>query len=247
MKPRLPRAFFFAALALLPAHSAFSQGVTTSNLNPLQVAIKHWYGANLAAQFPVGAYPRGITFDGGNIWVSLQTSNAVLRIRPSDGAQIASYTVGVAPIALESDGASIWVANYSSNTVSRIIAATGVVKTYKAMGSGPAGLVFDGTYIWIADSLTNNVARLRASDGACVSPCIFTAGVGTNPANMAFDGSNVWISNTGSTSVYPPPRQRWCLCLTLQLLHHCSSGRPRFRWHLHLGFNLEQPAQVEDY
>src|SRR6516165_8479268 len=44
-------------------------GVTSSTQNPLQVALLHWYDANLTTTFRVGSSPRGVTFDGVNIWV----------------------------------------------------------------------------------------------------------------------------------------------------------------------------------
>ena len=46
-----------------PAPRLFS-GVTSSNNNPLQIAILHWYNANLTTSFSVGSGPGFVAFDG---------------------------------------------------------------------------------------------------------------------------------------------------------------------------------------
>ena len=48
-------------------------GVVSSSLNPLQVALLHWYGANQTTSFAAGSGPFGVAFDGENIWVSSST------------------------------------------------------------------------------------------------------------------------------------------------------------------------------
>jgi len=47
-----------------------SIGVTTSNSNPLQIALLHWYDANVTTAFNVSKAPLGVAFDGANIWVT---------------------------------------------------------------------------------------------------------------------------------------------------------------------------------
>src|SRR5579863_54331 len=53
-----------------PVRAAQPQiGVTNSSQNPLQIAILHWYNANLTTQFTTGTEPSGVAFDGASIWV----------------------------------------------------------------------------------------------------------------------------------------------------------------------------------
>jgi len=47
-------------------------GVTSSTQNPLQIALLHWYNANLTTTFTVGGYANAVAFDGANIWVTSQ-------------------------------------------------------------------------------------------------------------------------------------------------------------------------------
>ena len=52
------------------AQTSPSSGVTKSTKNPLQIAILHWYDANLTTTFKVGTFPSGAVFDGANVWVA---------------------------------------------------------------------------------------------------------------------------------------------------------------------------------
>ena len=49
-------------------------GVTSPTQNPLQIAILHWYNANLTTQFTVGTAPYGVAFDGQSIWICNKAS-----------------------------------------------------------------------------------------------------------------------------------------------------------------------------
>jgi len=87
-----------AALALVLASvlplSHAQSGVASSNLNPLQIGLLHWYAANLTAQSPVGSHPRSMAFDGQNIWVANLSSNTVSKIRVNDASTIGTYPAG---------------------------------------------------------------------------------------------------------------------------------------------------------
>lgn len=96
-------------------------GVTTSNLNPLQIAVLHWFDANLTTGFPTGKKsvqsPEGIAFDGANIWVTNPADNTVTKLFASTGANLGTFTVGASPAGVAFDGANIWVTNASGKSV----------------------------------------------------------------------------------------------------------------------------------
>src|SRR5215472_8235047 len=56
-----------AGLAQEAPAGARLSGVTSSNNNPLQIAILHWYNANLTTSFSVGTTPQGVAFDGASM------------------------------------------------------------------------------------------------------------------------------------------------------------------------------------
>lgn len=72
MKRKMILAVVSAALLVVVPHLAHAEaGVVNSTQNPLQIAILHWYGANLTTSFPVASgnsIPRSVAFDGANIW-----------------------------------------------------------------------------------------------------------------------------------------------------------------------------------
>ena len=92
-------------------------GVTSSTRNPLQIALLHWYNANLTAAFGVGSDPVGVAFDGANIWVVNNLSDYVTKLRASDGKLLGTFTGTFAPVDVAFDGANIWVVNANSGGV----------------------------------------------------------------------------------------------------------------------------------
>src|SRR4029077_14947886 len=76
------------ALSLVSVFTWAQTGVTTSTNNPLQIALLHWYPANLVAHFSVGAGPVALVFDGGNVWVANENDNTVTKLRACDGLSL---------------------------------------------------------------------------------------------------------------------------------------------------------------
>src|SRR5712691_3081715 len=94
---------------------AYTQGVTSSTKNPLQIATLHWYNANQTTTFGVGTRPFGVAFDGANIWVANMGSHNVTKLRASDGKVLGTFRSGANPVGVAFDGANIWVTNFTSN------------------------------------------------------------------------------------------------------------------------------------
>src|SRR5580692_11987163 len=100
---RYKRAGLFLACMLLFAISAWPQsepGATPANApsqNPLKIALLKWYGANTTTNFAVGKQPRGVCFDGANIWVANYGDGTVTKLRTSDGALLGTFAVGTEP------------------------------------------------------------------------------------------------------------------------------------------------------
>ena len=68
----------------------------------------------------VGSNPRGVAFDGTNIWVTNSSSGTVSTLNPVWNTVTATVTVGTYPWGVAFDGTNIWVTNSVSNTVSKI-------------------------------------------------------------------------------------------------------------------------------
>src|SRR5262249_28873774 len=116
-------------------------------------------------------HANGIAFDGANLWGALSgfdvngaAVQSVIKVRPSDGAQLGAFAVGNGPEGVPFDGGNIWVANNGNNPVTKLGAADGVVLGTFRVGTSPVGLVFDGANIWVTNQVS--ITKLRASDGA---------------------------------------------------------------------------------
>jgi hypothetical protein len=142
------------------------------------------------ADFTAGSGPRGVAFDGANIWVTNQSSNNVTKLRASDGANLGTFSVGTGPIGIAFDGANMWVMNGTSGNLTKLRASDGA-----NLGTVPSvfgfDVIFDGANIWVASNNGGMVGKYRASDGANLG--FFAAG--SFPRGLAFDGANIWITN----------------------------------------------------
>jgi hypothetical protein len=186
---------FFLSLVSMSADA--QTGVTNSDKNAGQIAVLHWYQANLTTTIPIfnASNP---TFDGANIWVLSSDHGFVTKVRASDVTVLGTFSTGGAfPAGLAFDGANIWAPNSQSSNVTKLRASDGTNLGIFNVGTNPVGAAFDGANIWVTNRLDNTVTELRASDGALLG----TFSVGTNPYKIVFDGANIWVANSGSNNV----------------------------------------------
>ena len=114
-------------------------------LNPLKIALLHWYVVNTTAHFPVGSQPYGLAFDGANIWSANYGDGTVSKLRAADGAVLGTFTVGFQPLGIAFDGANMWVANRGDGSITKLRASDGtVLGTFTVHDAGPYGVAFDG-------------------------------------------------------------------------------------------------------
>ena len=158
-----------------------------------------WDGGNVGT-FAVGSLPFALCFDGTNIWVANDGSNAVTKLVAATGAVVGTYSVGATPTGICFDGTNIWVANDNSASVTKLLASTGaVVGTYAAAGL-PVGVCFDGNNIWVTNGAGgfNDITKLLASTGALVGN--YVEG-GESQYFLCFDGTNIWVANQTTNNV----------------------------------------------
>lgn len=143
----------------------------------------------LLGTFSAGPDPRGMAFDGVNVWVA-SFDGTVRKLRGSDGVLLGTSTVANGSTDLVYDGSSIWVSSFSSDTVTRLRASDGAVIGTFATGDGPGSLVFDGYHVWVSNLLSNTIVKLRAGDGAVMATQSFSPGADA----LAFDGVSIWAA-----------------------------------------------------
>ena len=127
-----------------------ASGVVTSSKNPLQIALLHWYNANLTTQFTVGTSPYGMAFDGANIWVANNSGGSVTEIRASDGSVLNNFAFSY-PSGVAFDGTHIWVSSNLGNSVYEVDPSNGnTVGTFGGFSQANM-LAFDGASVWVLD------------------------------------------------------------------------------------------------
>src|SRR5579863_10024921 len=157
-----------ASRAAEPAHGLGTPAPALdagARLNPLKIALLHWYLADTTTSVTVGSQPYGLCFDGANIWSANFNDDTVTKVQANDGQVLGTFKVGAQPYGVTFDGANVWASNELDNTVTKLRASDG-----KTLGTFPAGtypgwMTFDGRNIWVPDGRTATVSKLRASDG----------------------------------------------------------------------------------
>lgn len=143
--------------------------------------------------------PRGVIFDGANIWVMDDLPGSIDKLHKLDstGTIVLSADVDNVPRFPAFDGTNIWVPNFNSNTVSVVRATGGLAGTVLAMLSGnglnaPTTAAFDGERILVTNVSGNSASLWKASDLTSIGT--FSAGPGTFPFGACSDGLNFWIT-----------------------------------------------------
>src|SRR5207249_7395436 len=95
--------------------------------------------------FAVGDGPSGVAFDGASIWVANFFGQSVLKLRPSDGAVLATVAVPDGPADVLAAGPYVWVASNGADRVTKLRASDGMVVGSFRAGRHPSGLAFDGS------------------------------------------------------------------------------------------------------
>ncbi len=191
-----------ARIAAAVAALLFTIQLSAQNpANPIQVALKRWYPANVYAAISLTCSGiGGMAFDGAHMWVSCQNSYNIQEFNSSDGALVRTVSLGSpnAPDDLVYDGVNIWVAEPNSDRVVKVAASTGAILGTYSLGTGVSYMAFDGQYVWVGG--INSIIKVLPSTGAYTAYPLTSC----TPYGMAFDGSHIWVScyvgnNTGTT------------------------------------------------
>jgi DNA-binding beta-propeller fold protein YncE len=158
------------------------------------------------------ANPRGIAFDGSDLWmIDYQTPKALLRLDLDTAVTLGSFPwPGAAPTGLTWDGTRLWVADAVSDTIYTVDISTGArTSRFRTPGRvssnpNPSGLAWDGEALWVVDSSRDRLYRVSAATGdSLLSFAVPSDGVpNPNPWGLAWDGSTLWLSDVASDLIY---------------------------------------------
>jgi outer membrane protein assembly factor BamB len=101
--------------------------------------------------------PRGLAWDGTNLWLAGNSTDKIYKLNPSTGEVISSFaSPDSLPQGLAWDGTNLWLAGDSTDKIYKLNPSTGeVISSFASPDSSPRGLAWDGTNLWLAGD--NNV------------------------------------------------------------------------------------------
>jgi len=150
----------------------------------------------------LGAFSRGITFDGTNIWTA-NTSGSVSIVTPGNSTPWSTINVMTGfsqPGGTVFDGSNVWITDAGDSKLKKLDGAGNILQSVTT-GTGPSFPAFDGTNIWVPNQSSNSVTVVRASTMAVVAT--LTGNGLSQPTSAAFDGQRILITNqAGGLSVF---------------------------------------------
>jgi hypothetical protein len=166
------------------------------------VAKKWWtpQDVNSLTLTNVGDDPEQVVFDGTDLWVSNNTTDTVMRIRPSDGKVIETWTGATEAWGIVAAMGKIFIT--SSRSPGRLYMIdpaqpAGVVTTLStSLGNIPIGIAFDGSRIWTANRGGSiSIISLNPTSVTTVSTGFI------QPVGMLYDGSNIWVTDQAANTL----------------------------------------------
>ena len=148
----------------------------------------------------IGNFPRGIAFDGANIWTANGDGTiSIITLEVGLSSPVSTIHNGafVQPFGMVFDGSLMWATDLLANKLFQFDGSGNILKTVST-GGGPAFPVFDGANIWVPDANSSEVTVVQASTGAIVAT--FTGAEINQPATAAFDGARILVTNQSGQS-----------------------------------------------
>jgi len=148
-----------------------------------------------------GPCPKGLAFDGENLWVADAFTDRIYAIGAETGKVIKSFEApGYDPEGLAWDGKCLWHIDSGENLLYRLDTSTGTpVKIIESSTSNPRDICWDGKFLWIADHKKDVLMRVSPADGAAVK---FFAAPAKEPAGLTFDGKYLWVTDRVEDRIY---------------------------------------------
>jgi hypothetical protein len=176
-----------------------------------RAALNQWWTttpqyANGLGVSSVGTAPALLQSDGADVWVAVDGSQTVVRVRASDGTVLGTWTGAPYAYGVLVAMGRIFVSGSTSPGQGLYMidptqppGPVTPVPTTAALGDYPYAMAFDGSRIWIACSNAVSIVTPGASFPWALTNV--TSGF-TGPNGIIFDGSNMWVTDAGSNQLF---------------------------------------------
>jgi hypothetical protein len=160
------------------------------------VAKKWWtpQTANSLTLTNVGGDPRGVEFDGTDLWVASAFAGTVTRIRASDGKVIETWTGASQPYGIVAAMGKIFVTGQTNPGRLYMIdpaqPAGPLTTLTSSLGSTTSGIAFDGSRIWTANG-GGSVSIVSLNPTSVTTVTTGFSGL----LGILYDGTNIWVTD----------------------------------------------------
>ena len=145
-----------------------------------------------------GPSPRGLAFDGTNLFCSDATNDRIYKLTTTGGTISSYVSPGSIPTGLAWDGTNLWNADLNNEKIYKLDATGTVLSAFATPGQYPTGLAWHGSGFWLCDTDVPTLWKLNASGGVLSS---FSA-TGTFHYGLAWDGQNLWLADSETLLIY---------------------------------------------
>ncbi len=167
--------------------------------SPEPTATPAHYPGQVETQFQApGPAPRGIAWDGSDLWNTDSETDLVYHLN-SAGEMLGSFSApGTSPQGIVWANAFFWLVDSDSRKIFKITHSGIVVTSFASPGDFPRGIDSDGENLWVSDIQSRMIYKVSFSGEVLSS---FQA-PGTAPTGIAWDGRNIWHSDLDTGMIY---------------------------------------------
>ena len=144
---------------------------------------------------PTGSTPRGLAWDGTNLWLVSRDNYKIYQLSPS-GSEVSSFSVSGYPYGLAWDGQYLWLTpdcfGCSQSTITKLT-RSGEDSGSCIVSNNPFGLASDGTNIWyVENGYAVSSPRIHKVSTACTSSSSSLIELSSGLDNLSWSGSALW-------------------------------------------------------
>jgi len=148
-----------------------------------------------------GPCPKGLAYDGKNLWVADAFDDRIYAIEAATGKVVRSFeSPGYKPEGLAWDGQCLWHTDSGENLLYRLDVTTGsATRIIESSTGDPRDIAWDGEFLWMIDHKQDVLMRVSPVDGSAAR---FFASPASEPAGLTFDGKYLWVTDRMEDRIY---------------------------------------------
>ena len=148
-----------------------------------------------------GPCPKGLAFDGKNLWLSDSFTDRIYAVNAKTGEVVKSFdSPGNDPEGLAWDGEHLWHIDSAEKLVYQLDIKSGTaIKVIESSTTHPRDIAWDGSFLWVSDYKKDVLMKVLPTDGMAAD--FFKAPV-NETTGLAYDGKFLWVADRTEDRIY---------------------------------------------